>query len=319
MRGIRAIIALDLKRFFQSRVRLITGMIQPLLYLFVLGSGLGGMMRGPAAGMAAGSAPPAAMAAYASAANTSNQGAPAVTATPPASTSSDATAPAFDAAKAAQFAFIYSNFRGFIFPGVISLTLLFATTFAAISIVFDRQIGFFKAILVSPVSRPAIALGKIVAGAIQGMVQGAILLCFLPLVGLYPGPIQILETIVAMFLAAMTFSALGVAMASRFTSTTVFPIMTSAVIMPMFFLSGAMFPLQTAPALMQKLANFDPVAYAVDLMRIAILGDNYTAFFNPITGILVMVVFITVLTWSAVSVFSRGEEVDLTGGFNWRR
>jgi ABC-2 type transport system permease protein len=263
MRGIFAIIALDMKRFTQDRVRLISGLIQPLLYLFVLGAGLGASMsRMPG-----------------------------------------------------QF-----DYRAFIFPGVIALAMLFAATFAAISIVFDRQIGFFKAVLVAPVARPAIAVGKVVSGALQALIQGTILLLFLPITEPHVGLVQVALVIPAMVLSALMFSALGVALASRFTSTTVFPIMSNAVLLPMFFLSGAMYPLQPAPVWMQRLAHLDPVAYAVDLMRGALLGRDHM-FFNPWVGVAFMGTAIALLTWAAMRVFARGEELDLTGAtqFTWRR
>jgi len=263
MKGIRAIIALDMKRFFQEPMRLIPGLMQPLLYLFVLGSGLGSSMGKMPAG---------------------------------------------------------NDYRGFIFPGVITMSLLFTSTFAGISIVFDRQIGFFKAVLVAPVSRSAIAFGKVVAGALQALLQGMILLFVLPLVNLHPDLENVALLIPAMILASLTFSAMGVALASRFTSTNVFPIVINTVVLPMFFMSGAMYPLQPAPGWMQKLAHLDPVAYAVDLIRGALLGREHM-FFSPWLAITVLSAVVVVLTWSAVRVFSRGEEVDLTGAskFPWRR
>ena len=124
MRAIFAIVILDLKRFWLDRARLIAGLIQPLLYLFVLGAGIGASVK-----MGGG------------------------------------------------------DYRRFIFPGTMGLSLLFSATFAAITIVFDRQIGFFKAVLVAPVPRSAIALGKIIAGALQSLAQGLILLPFAPLAG----------------------------------------------------------------------------------------------------------------------------------------
>src|SRR5690349_16991708 len=121
IRGIYAVAVLDLKRFWLDRARMIMGLVQPLLYLFVLGAGIG---------------------------SSSTLG---------------------------------GNYQSYIFPGVLGLSMLFTATFAAISIVFDRQIGFFKAVLVAPVSRTAIALGKIGSGAIQAAVQGLIVLPFAPL------------------------------------------------------------------------------------------------------------------------------------------
>jgi ABC-2 type transport system permease protein len=259
IRGIYAVVVLDLKRAWLDRARLLTGLAQPLLYLFVLGAGIGGSSR---------------------------MGGPAYQ-------------------------------RG-IFPGVMGLSLLFTAVFMAISIVFDRQIGFFKAVLVSPLPRSSIALGKITSGAAQAFIQGLILLPFAPLVGIHLGIVNTAEMLVAMMLAAMTFSAVGVAVASQFTSTTVFPIVSNTIILPMYFLSGALYPLAMAPRAMQIAAHFDPVAYAVDLMRGTLLG---TYFFPPLLSIAIMVGVIALLSGLAVRVFSRGEDDSVLGatGFRWRR
>jgi ABC-2 type transport system permease protein len=204
---------------------------------------------------------------------------------------------------------------------VISLSLLFSATFAGITIVFDRQIGFFKAVLVAPVPRAAIGIGKVVSGALQALMQGVVLLCFLPVMKIEVSVLSIALVIPAMILAALTFSALGVAMAARFTSTNVFPILTNAIMLPMFFLSGAMYPLQPAPLWMQRLAHLDPVAYAVDLLRGALLGREHMFFESPGLSIAVLCGCVVALTWSAVNVFRKGEELDLTGPtkFTWRK
>jgi ABC-2 type transport system permease protein len=259
IRGIFAIVILDLKRFWLDRARLIAGLIQPLLYLFVLGAGIGASSK--MGGL---------------------------------------------------------DYRRFIFPGTMGLSLLFSATFAAITIVFDRQIGFFKAVLVAPVPRPAIALGKIIAGALQSLAQGLILLPFAPLAGASLDLLQTVEFIGAMALAALTFSTIGVGFACRFNSTTVFPIVSNAVLLPMFFLSGGLYPLKLAPAWMQLAAHFDPVAYAVDLMRGAVLG---TYFFPVPLSLGALALTISLLVWAAVRVFNRGEDDSSLGAakFNWRR
>jgi ABC-2 type transport system permease protein len=198
------------------------------------------------------------------------------------------------------------------------LSLLFSATFAAITIVFDRQIGFFKAVLVAPIPRPAIALGKIIAGALQSLAQGMVLLPFAPLAGASLNLVETVEMIGAMALAALTFSTIGVAIACRFSSTTVFPVVSNAVLLPMFFLSGGLYPLARAPGWMQVAAHFDPVAYAVDLMRGSVLGN----FFFPVPLSLgALTLTIAVLVWSAVSVFNRGEDDSSLGAtrYNWRR
>jgi ABC-2 type transport system permease protein len=246
MRGLFAVIMLDLKRLWVDRVRLISSLIQPLLYLFVLGSGLGA---------------------------SSKMGG--------------------------------SGYLHYIYPGVLGLSLLFSSVFAAMLIVFDRQIGFLKAVLVAPVARVAIALGKVLSGAIQALVPATILLLLLPLLGMDLSLLALLELIGTMILAAVTFSALGVATAARFRSTTVFPIISNAVLLPMFFLSGALYPLDSAPTWLRWLAHIDPVAYAVDLMRGAIL-DRYA--YPPLLSLAVLLGFIVVLTWLATRVFAAGED-----------
>ncbi len=246
MRGLFAVIMLDLKRLWVDRVRLVSSLIQPLLYLFVLGSGLGA---------------------------SSTMGG--------------------------------SGYLHYIYPGVLGLSLLFSSVFAAMLIVFDRQIGFLKAVLVAPVPRVAIALGKVLSGAIQALVPATILLLLLPLLGMDLSLLALLELIGTMILAAVTFSALGVATAARFRSTTVFPIIGNAVLLPMFFLSGALYPLDSAPTWLRWLAHIDPVAYAVDLMRGAIL-DRYA--YPPLLSLAVLLGFIIVLTWLATRVFAAGED-----------
>ena len=246
MRGLFAVIMLDLKRLWVDRVRLISSLIQPLLYLFVLGSGLG-----------------------------------------------------------ASSTLGGKGYLHYIYPGVLGLSLLFSSVFAAMLIVFDRQIGFLKAVLVAPVPRVAIALGKVLSGAIQALVPATILLLLLPLLGMDLSLLALLELIGTMILAAVTFSALGVATAARFRSTTVFPIISNAVLLPMFFLSGALYPLDSAPTWLRWLARIDPVAYAVDLMRGAIL-DRYA--YPPLLSLAVLLGFIVVLTWLATRVFAAGED-----------
>lgn len=246
MRGLLAVIILDLKRLWVDRIRLISSLIQPLLYLFVLGSGLG-------------------------ASSTLGSG----------------------------------HYLPFIFPGVVALSLLFTSVFAAILIVFDRQMGFLKAVLVAPVPRPAIAIGKVIAGAIQALVPGTIMLLFMPLAGLSPSVPEFFGFAAASALAAITFSALGVAVAARFKSMTVFPIISNAMLLPMFFLSGALYPLALAPHWLQIAAHADPVAYAVDLMRGALIGST---FFPVWLSLVVLACFIAVMTWLATRIFTTGED-----------
>ncbi|HYW34691.1 MAG TPA: ABC transporter permease [Balneolaceae bacterium] len=247
MQGFWSVILRDMKRIWVQPMRIVSNLVQPLLYLFLLGSGLG------AATQLGG-----------------------------------------------------GQYLKYIFPGVVGLTLLFTANFAAISIVFDRETGFLKAVLVAPVSRQSIAIGKVCSGALQAMVQGILLLIFSPVVGIYFGFGQILLFILFMFMSGMVFSAMGVAVATNFSSTEVFPVVLNAVLLPMFFLSGALFPLKTAPGWLQILSHIDPVAYGVDLMRGAILNK----FYYPVwLSLVVMIGMGAILIWIAVIVFEKGEEV----------
>jgi ABC-2 type transport system permease protein len=129
---------------------------------------------------------------------------------------------------------------------------------------------------------------------------------------------QVLKMMGAMAFASLTFSTIGVAFACRFTSTTVFPIVSNAVLLPMFFLSGGLYPLKFAPPWMQVAAHLDPVAYAVDLMRGAVLE---TFHFPVPLSLGVLALTMTLLVWAAVRVFNRGEDDPGLGAtrFNWRR
>lgn len=246
MAGFNAVVLRDLKRLWRQKVRLLSGILQPLLYLFLLGSGLGGAVR-----LGGG------------------------------------------------------EYMAFIFPGVVALSLLFTATFAAISIVFDREQGFLKAVLVAPVSRRAVALGKVASGALQAVAQGILLLIFAPLVGVHFGVGALLLFVLFMLFAGLVFSALGVAAAARFTSTEVFPVVLNAVLLPLFFISGALFPLSTSPAWLQTLAYVDPVAYGVDLLRGAALGNFH---FPVALSLAVLALAAALLTLTSVQVFQRGED-----------
>ena len=264
IRGIYAIIVLDVKRNWLDRTRLVASLAQPLLYLFVLGAGLGGSSR-----LGGG------------------------------------------------------QYQRFIFPGVLGLNLLFSATFAAIVIVFDRQIGFFKAVLVAPLPRSAIAFGKISSGALQAFAQGLVILPFAPLAGIRFGFGEGIMLLGAMLLAAFVFSAMGVAVASRFTSTTVFPIFSNAFLLPMFFLSGALYPLTSAPPWMRFATHFDPVAYGVDLMRGSLLSRDQYLLSSPLLSLAVLLGHHrhSGLRRISVRVFNRGEDDSSLGAskINWRR
>ncbi|MGQ9476098.1 MAG: ABC transporter permease [Actinomycetota bacterium] len=159
----------------------------------------------------------------------------------------------------------------FMFPGILGLTVLFTSVFSAISIIWDREFGFLKEVLVSPVPRSSVALGKIIGGSTTALIQGAIflILAFTPWV--YGFSLDTLWKVIAvmplLILVSLSLTSLGVAVAARMTSMEGFPIIMNFLLMPMFFLSGAFFPLQGLPRWMDVLTKIDPLTYGVDALR----------------------------------------------------
>lgn len=155
----------------------------------------------------------------------------------------------------------------FLFPGVIGMTVLFTSIFAAISIVTDREFGFLKEILVAPVSRTSVALGKILGGTTIAMIQAFLMMILAPLVGVKLSVGLFLGLLPIMFLVAFSLNSLGILVASRLKSTEAFQMVMQFIMMPMFFLSGALFPLTNLPAWMSFLSKINPASYGIDSLR----------------------------------------------------
>jgi len=160
----------------------------------------------------------------------------------------------------------------FIFPGVIALNLIFASFLSAISIIWDREFGFLKAILVAPISRLSIAVGKAVSGSTVALLHGLVVLAFTPLIQVHLTVGQVALALPVMALMAFASTALGIMIASRMTSFEGFGTIANFVIMPLFLLSGAVFPLAQAPAWLRGLARVNPFTYGVDLLRGIVSG-----------------------------------------------
>jgi ABC-2 type transport system permease protein len=162
----------------------------------------------------------------------------------------------------------------FLYPGIVSMAVLFTSIFSAISIVWDREFGFLRELLVAPVSRAAVVLGKALGGSTIAMFQGSILLVLAPIIGVSLDPLLVLELLALMFLMAFAITSLGILVASRLQTMESFQMLINFFVMPMFFLSGAFFPLRGLPGWMSALTRMDPVAYGVDPMRRALLGSE---------------------------------------------
>ena len=160
------------------------------------------------------------------------------------------------------------NYTTFIYPGIIGMTVLFGSIFSAMSIVWDREFGFLKEVMVAPIDRSAVAIGKSLGGATQAMVQGLILLILAPIVGVKLTVMTVVVLVPLVFVLAFALSALGVAIASRMKSMQGFQVVMNFLMMPIFFLSGALFPVGSSlPDWMKVLTAIDPAAYGIDPIR----------------------------------------------------
>jgi ABC-2 type transport system permease protein len=224
----------DLKRFWRDTPRRVGAFVQPLVYLFLLGTGL----------------------------------------------------------QAAFKVFGGSNVKyiKFMFPGILGMTVLFTSVFSAISILWDREFGFLKEVLVSPVPRTSVAIGKILGGASQAMIQGIILLILMFFPFMYGFSLDTLGKALLLIpltlLLATGMTAIGVAIAANMKSMEGFPMVMNLFLLPLFFLSGAMFPLQGLPGWMTFLTRINPLAYGVDMLRgVALKGVTLASNTNVLSKI----------------------------------
>ncbi len=215
LRAIRIVWLRELIRFRQDRLRMITSLVQPLLFLFVLGTGLSRIASAGTHGV---------------------------------------------------------NLRTFVYPGVLAMAVMFTAMFSAASIVWDREFGFLREMLVAPVRRSSIVLGKCLGGATVAAFQGVIVIAMAGLVGVPYAGLLVLEIIALQLLLAFSITAFGVMVAARVNQMQSFMAMTQMLIMPMFFLAGALFPVAGLPRWLEVLNRIDPLTYAVDPMRRAVFA-----------------------------------------------
>lgn len=165
------------------------------------------------------------------------------------------------------------GYVSFLTPGIIGMTLLFSSTFAGLSVLWDRQFGFLKEIMVAPVSRIAIVLGRTVGGVTTAIVQALIILLSGILLGMVVPTIPgIIISIAFMVLIAAAFIGLGLAFASKMEDMSGFSLIMNFLIFPLFFLSGALFPLDRFPPIIKTLAYLNPLTYGVDGLRHSLIG-----------------------------------------------
>jgi ABC-2 type transport system permease protein len=168
------------------------------------------------------------------------------------------------------------TYQTYIFPGILGMTLLFTSVFSGVSVIWDREFGFLKEILVAPVSRPTIVMGKALGSGTSALIQGTLLLPLSYLVGVHLPPLSFLLLLPTMVLISIGLVSVGLLIASMMTSMEGFNFIMSLVIMPMFFTSGALFPLTSAPAWLRYFSYINPLTYGVDVLRWASFsGSDY--------------------------------------------
>jgi ABC-2 type transport system permease protein len=155
----------------------------------------------------------------------------------------------------------------FIFPGIIGMTILFSSIFSSISIIWDKEFGFMKEILVAPVSRFSIVIGKALSGTIVSTLQATIILALFPVVGFKLGVLQIVSVIFICISISFCISAFGIVLATFYESYESFSVIMNFIIMPMFFLSGAMYPVRLLPDILQIAAKVNPLTYGIDAIK----------------------------------------------------
>ncbi len=164
------------------------------------------------------------------------------------------------------------NFTQFIFPGIIGMTVLMSSFMAGVSVVWDREFGFLKEVLVAPISRASVATGKTLGAATVALFQGALILLFAPLIGVPISGWTLLVLLPVMFLLAISLGSLGILLATRIRSMEAFQAVMQMLMFPMVFLSGAFFPLQGLPTWMNILVKINPATYGIAPIRQVILG-----------------------------------------------
>jgi ABC-2 type transport system permease protein len=204
------------------------------------------------------------------------------------------------------------NYTQFLFPGILAMTVLFTSVFSAVSVVWDREFGFLKEVMVAPVSRVAVAAGKVAGGSTVALLQGVVILVLAPLLGIQLRLGTIVPLLGILLLLAVMMTSLGLLIASRQRTMEGFHMMMNFLLLPMFFLSGAFFPLEGVPVWMHVVASIDPVTYGVDPLRQVVLRGELSnsalqaVALHPIEVNIVLMVGLSVLFLvPAVWLFSR--------------
>lgn len=167
----------------------------------------------------------------------------------------------------------------FLAPGIIAMSVLFTSMFSGIEVVWDRQFGFLKETLVAPIPRTHIMAGQTLGGATVAIIQGFLVFLLTLLVGFRPESFSALPlALVFMFLISLLFTAVGTALGSQINDMHAFPVIMNFLVMPLFFLSGALFPTDDVPSFIHRIVALNPLSYGVDGLRGALTGAHHFSF-----------------------------------------
>jgi ABC-2 type transport system permease protein len=197
------------------------------------------------------------------------------------------------------------NYLQFMAPGVVGMTVLFSSVFSGIAILWDRQFGFLKETLVAPISRTQIMIGRTLGGATVAMIQGTLILIICLIAGFRPHhwtAVPFAFCFIAM--VAIVFSALGVAIGAVIKDMQGFQLVMNFLVLPIFFLSGALFPLDHQPAVMAAITRLDPLTYGVDGLRGALINGWH---FLPVTDVTLLASLATIFILAGAYTFSKIE------------
>lgn len=197
------------------------------------------------------------------------------------------------------------NYIEFLAPGIIGMSIIFGSVFNGMALIWDRQFGFLKETLAAPVSRINIMLGRTLGGATTAALQGCVVLVITFFVGFHPVSwALVLPAVLVMLLIGLLFNAVGLLGGALFSDFQGFQLIMNFIVMPLFFLSGSLFPLQSAPEVLKWIARFNPLAYGIDAMRGLLINMSLYGVWLDI-GILlaVTIVFLGLSSWA----FSRME------------
>lgn len=199
------------------------------------------------------------------------------------------------------------DYLQFLVPGIVGMTMLFSASFGGISVLFDRQFGFLKEILVTPVDRVSIAFGRVAGSTTSAVIQGVLLLAISIVIGFRPVSwLGVLPAIVFMVLIGATFIGVGLIFASRISDFQAFNLIFNFLLFPLLFLSGAIYPVTNFPTAIQYVTYLNPLTYGIDGLRGVLVG---VSMFSPLLDAVIMVGFALVFVVAGAYAFEGSDAV----------